>query len=162
MNRRTKICMWVIMIGLANFLLYVIGYVWLYGEAVNGKIVIENGVRHYFLQSDREVTRAAFIYSGVHSISIWPTVMAVMLAMLTLAKDRITASILSVVVRGRLLITVFAVVIGLLSSLLTYEFVHTFVHCFEKPEVRARDIAPAPPGGLTSLMRTAPKNEAAP
>ncbi|MHC4983956.1 MAG: hypothetical protein ACYTF6_12425, partial [Planctomycetota bacterium] len=115
MNRRTKICLWVIVIGLANFLLYVIGYVYFYGEAIHGRIVVENGRKLYFLQSDREVSRAAFIYSGVHSISIWPTVMAVMLAMLTLAKDRITASMQSAVARGRLLITVFAVVIGLTS-----------------------------------------------
>jgi len=160
MNRRTKICLWVIVIGLANFLLYVIGYVSLYGEAINGRIVIEAGQRYYFLQSGREVSRAAFIYSGVHSISIWPTVMAVMLAMLTLAKDRITASMQSAVTRGRVLITLFAVVMVLISVLLTYEFVHAFVHRFEKPQIRAPESKPAGSAGLVSLQRAYRDGEA--
>ncbi|HUS46688.1 MAG TPA: hypothetical protein VM098_01105 [Phycisphaerae bacterium] len=143
MNRRTKICVWIIAIGLANFLLYTMGYVCLYGEAINGHIVIEGGVKHYFLQSGLEVSRAVFIYSGVHSISIWPTVMAVMLSMLTLAKDRIAASMHSTVVRGRVMITLFAVVIGLISALLTFEFAHTFAHTFERPEIKSAESRPS-------------------
>ena len=149
MDHRTKICLWIIIIGLANFLLYTVGYVILNGEAIHGRIVIEDGQKHYFLQSGNEVSREVFLYSGVHSISIWPTVMAVMLAMLTLAKDRISASMHSAVVRGRVLMTVFAVIIGLMSAMLTYDFAHTFVHRFEKAEARMKDDSPAasPAGG---------------
>ena len=85
MDRRTKICIWVILVGLANFLIYILLYVHFYGEAVNGWIDPSGGQARYFLQSGAEVSRGVFIYSAIHSISIWLTVGAVMLAMLTLA-----------------------------------------------------------------------------
>ena len=80
MDRRTRICIWIILIGLANFLAYVILYWFFWGEAVNGRVVEIDGQTLYFLQSGKEVSRAVFIYSGLHSISIAPTVGAIMLA----------------------------------------------------------------------------------
>jgi hypothetical protein len=143
-DRKTKICIWVILIGLANFVAYCGLYVYFYGEAVNGRIEAAAGRQRYFLQSGREVSRAAFIYSGVHSISIWPTVAAIMLAMLTLAKDRITASMPAQRARARAMMTVMAVVIALVAALLTFEFTRTFLRRFEEATPPAPTTRPAP------------------
>lgn len=142
MDRKTKICLVVIFLGLANFLAYGSAYVVLYGEAVNGRVVVEpDGSRSYFLHSGREVSRTAFLVSGIHSISIWPTVLAILLAMLTLAKDRITSSMHSTVVRGRAIITIIAILLTLVMGLLTYEFARTFADHLRNPEVRRAEPA---------------------
>ena len=130
MNRRTKVCIWIIVIGLANFLAYTVVYDFIGGEAVNGDVRAEAGddgrpVLNYFLvDGGREtpVGRGVWMYSAVHSISIWITVGAVLLAMLTLAKDRIVSSMRSSIVRGRTFITILATVVTLISVLLTVRF----------------------------------------
>ena len=147
MDRKTKICLIVIFLGLANFVAYGTMYVILYGEAVNGRVVVgPDGSRTYYLHSGREVSRTAFLVSGIHSISIWPTVLAILLAMLTLAKERITSSMHSAVVRGRAIITIIAIVLTLVMGLLTYEFARTFTGRLRRPEVRQAEPAgrPAP------------------
>ena len=126
MDRRTRICVWIILIGLANFLAYSILYAWVYGEAVHGEVRVIEGERQYVLHSGKERPRWVFIYSGVHSISIWPTVAAVMLAMLTIAKDRIISSAYSTARRGRAMITVLAVVIAIVMCFLTFLFTRNF------------------------------------
>jgi len=73
------------------------------------------------------VNRCVFIYSAIHSISIWPTFGAVMLAMLTLAKDRIVESMHSALVRGRAIITLVAIIIAIIAILLTFRFTRRFV-----------------------------------
>ncbi len=122
------------MIGLVNFLAYGILYGLIWGEAVNGRVVDDGGQLRYFLQKGREVTRGVFIYSGIHSISIPLTVGAVMLAMLTLAKERITSSMRSAIVRGRTFITILAVVIGILVVIWTVGFTHRFSDKLSYPE----------------------------
>jgi hypothetical protein len=134
MDRRTRICILVILVGLVNFLAYTMLYVWLYGEAVNGCVVTcPGGPTRYFLQSGVEVSRAAFYYSGLHSISIWPTVGAVMLAMLTLAKDRVEADMASSILRGKTLITVLATLIAFISVTMTIWFSLQFVTRATRP-----------------------------
>lgn len=135
MNRRTKVCLWIIILGLSNFLVYAIMYMFIGGEAVSGKVQIIHGHKHYLLQSGQEVDKAAFIYSGIHSISVWLTVAAVMLAMLTLAKDRIISSMHSTVVRGRTFITVLATVITFSTVVLMIWFILQFAHRLNNPEV---------------------------
>ena len=126
MDRRTKICIWIIMIGLVNFLIYVILYWFFWGEAVNGWVESDNGQLRYFLQSRQEVSHAVFIYSGIHSISIAPTVGAIMLSMLTLAKDRIASSMRSTIVRGRTMITILATIITMIVVVWTIWFALQF------------------------------------
>ena len=150
MDRRTKICIWIIMLGLANFLVYVLLYTYIWGEAVNGQVVVDEAGRHsYFLQSGQEVSRWVFIYSGIHSISIWPTVAAVMLAMLTLAKERIVSSMRRTILRGRTFITVLAVIICLTTVILTLRFTREFVDVIKNP-VQATAIAPGANGAVIS------------
>ncbi len=134
MDRRTRICIWVIVLGLLNFMAYTVLYVFINGEAVNGWVEAHDGQRHYYLQSGSEVSRGAFVYSGIHSISIWVTVAAVMLAMLTLAKDRIISSMHSTVVRGRTFITILATVITLTTAMATVYFILIFARKLTQPK----------------------------
>ena len=127
-DRRTRICIWVIMLGLANFLLYAIIYFFIGGASVlYGHVRPGPSGLHYFLNSGVEVSAGTYIYSGIHSISIWLTVAAVMLAMLTLAKERIISSMRSTVVRGRTLITVLATIIAFTSVVITIWFTLHFI-----------------------------------
>lgn len=144
MDRRTRICIWVIIVGLLNFLAYTVLYVFINGEAVNGWVDVQAGVRHYYLQSGTEVSHGMFLYSGVHSISIWVTVAAVMLAMLTLAKDRIISSMHSTVVRGRTFITILATVITLTTAMATVYFILIFARKLAQPKA-------APPTAATQV-----------
>jgi hypothetical protein len=136
-DRQTRICVWVILLGLANFLAYALGYMWIGGEAIHGRLRLQDGQTHYFLQSGKEVSRCVFIYSGVHSVSVWLTVAAIMLAMLTIAKERIVSSMASSIVRGRWLITVFAAVIGFATAAMTVYFLLQFLQHFQDPPVVA-------------------------
>ena len=117
-----------ILIGLANFLVYTIAYLIIGGEAIHGQIISSGGRTQYLLAGRADpVSRCVFIYSAIHSISIWPTFGAVMLAMLTLAKDRIVESMHSALVRGRAIITLLAVIIAIIAILLTFRFTRRFV-----------------------------------
>ncbi len=121
---------------MVNFLAYTVGYTIVGGESVRGKLYEDEvtGQRTYFLDSGQEVGRGAFLYIGIHSISIWITVAAIMLSMLTLAKDRITDSMQSAAMRGRTLCTVLAVLIGICTAGLTFQFIRQFVDHFEHPQ----------------------------
>ncbi|MCK4276663.1 MAG: hypothetical protein KAX78_09120 [Phycisphaerae bacterium] len=145
MNRQTKICIWVILLGLANFLVYVVLYAYINGEAVNGSVEIIDGQTHYFMNKGEEVTRGVFIYSGIHSISIWVTVAAVMLAMLTLAKENIVSSMRSAIVRGRTFFTILATIITLTTAVITILFILQFIRLARHP----MPAAPASPPTVT-------------
>jgi len=144
MDRRTRICIWVIFAGLANFLAYVILYWFIWGEAVNGRVEDHGGQLRYFLQSGQQVSRAVFIYSGVHSISIAPTVGAIMLAMLTLAKDRVVSSMRRTVVRGRTMITILATIITMIVVVWTVWFILQFANRLTTPRPRKPPAATRP------------------
>ena len=133
LDRRTSICIWIILIGLGNFVVFTVLYALIWGEAINGQVLVIDGRARYFLQSGQEVSRWKFIYSGIHSITIWPTVGAIMLAMLTLAKDRIISSGYATARRGRAMITLLAVAIAILACLLTVLFARNFIHRMRNP-----------------------------
>ena len=139
-DRRTRTCIWIILLGLVNFLAYVILYWFLWGEAVNGHVVQEGDHLRYYLQSGQEVSRGVFLYSGIHSISIAPTVGAIMLAMLTLAKDRVISSMRRTIVRGRTLITILATIITMIVVVWTIWFILQFSQRLAHPR----------PGGPTA------------
>ncbi|MCY2929364.1 MAG: hypothetical protein NTV86_07680 [Planctomycetota bacterium] len=121
MDRRSRICIWVISLGLVNFLAFTLIYMYVGGEAVNGRVEVQgNKIRYYIItpsQRPHQVSNGVFWYSGIHSISIWPTVGAILLAMLTLAKDRVIDSMHSTVVRGRTFLTILATIITLIVIL---------------------------------------------
>jgi heme/copper-type cytochrome/quinol oxidase subunit 2 len=139
MDRRTRICIRVIVIGLLNFLAYTVVYLLIGGEAVNGWVreAADGGVTYLlksWSQSEEEVRKGTFIYSAIHSISIWPTAGAVMLAMLTLAKERIVSAMHSTIVRGRTFITILATILIVIISLATIMFAIKFVDKMKNPD----------------------------
>jgi len=141
-DRRTRICLLIIVIGLVNFLVYAVVYMSIDGDAMNGYVRAEivDGRKdvHYYLVKHGvpvEVSRAAWIYSAVHSISIWITVGAVLLSMLTLAKDRIISSMRSSIVRGRTFITILATVVTLISLAITMWFLLYMIRQLADPSV---------------------------
>jgi len=99
----------IIFLGLANFVAYTIFYWYFQGDARNGYVqfvesadggdpIPEYVLRGHFLRSPdgREtaaVSRGVWIYSFIHSISIWPTVGAVLLSMFILARPHVIATI---------------------------------------------------------------------
>jgi flagellar biosynthesis protein FlhB len=118
-TRRTRVCIWIIVLGLANFLAYTLIYFNLGGDALNEFARIDPATHqvHYYLFSKGtavEVSRAVWIYSDIHGTIVWMTVGAVLLAMLTLAKDTIVSNMRRSVMRGRTLITIVATVIVLI------------------------------------------------
>jgi hypothetical protein len=145
MDRRTRICIWIILIGLINFLSYAILYMFIGGEAVNGRVELVSNQTLYVLQSGHVVSHGVFLYSGLHSISIWLTVGAVMLAMLTLAKERIASSMRSAIVRGRTLITILATIITMIVIVMTIWFSLQFAWNLANPqELPSRVTTPMP------------------
>jgi hypothetical protein len=140
-NLRTRISIWVIVIGLANFLAYAVAYDVIGGEAVHGyvgKKTVDGKIveRHYFLVESgdaKETSRAVWIYSAVHSTSIWVTVGAILLAMLTLAKDRIISSMRSTIIRGRTFITIVATIVTLVCVLMTLRFTLVLIRSVNNP-----------------------------
>ncbi len=151
MDLRTKICLWIVLLGMVNFLAYTIGYTVVGGESVRGKCYEDaEGNRRYFLDSGKEVQRGEFVYIGIHSITIWVTVAAIMLAMLTLAKDRIADSMQSAAMRGRTFCTTMAVLIGICTAGLAFQFVREFIDHFKNPLKTPPAMSqPAEPGHKT-------------
>lgn len=142
MDRRTRICLWVIVIGLANFVAYTISYMVIGGDAPNGRVAAQTVgshlERYYFLGpsgAESKVSQGVWVYSAIHSISVWLTVAAVMLAMLTLAKDRIVSSMRSTVMRGRTFITILATLITFITVVITIYFVIQTIRKLSHPEL---------------------------
>jgi hypothetical protein len=140
MDRRTRICIRVIVIGLLNFLAYTVVYMLIGGEAVNGPVEyaadgdIVYSLKCWLQREPKEVDKWIFIYSAIHSFSIWPTAGAVMLAMLTLAKERIVSAMHSTIVRGRTFITILATILIVIISLATIMFAIKFVDKMKNPD----------------------------
>jgi len=136
-RKRNRICIWLIIIGLSNFLLFAVVYALIGGDAQNGGIR-ENGtfyVRGHHIHRiggyEREVPQWVWIYSYIHSISIWPSIAAVLLAMLVLARPHIMATYQSTdgrgATRGAVLVTVMATVIIFATSVIMLWFVVAFI-----------------------------------
>jgi len=138
-TRRTRnwICIVVMAVGLLNFVAYAVGYGVLEGDARNGSV--RDGVyrvKGHFLQGpqgkDREVSRGAWIYSYIHSISMWPTQAAVLLAMLTLARPHIIATMRSGWLGGATLVTIVATMIVLVTLTATTVFLIDFIKTLQR------------------------------
>ncbi len=138
MQRRTRnrICIWVIVGGLLNFLVYTVVYAELGGDAKNGgygSYQTAEGVQHGFYISghfirtmggkDRGVSRGVWIYSYLHSISLWPTQGAMVICMMILARPHIIATMReNPWINGQTFITVVITVTALLCFVLTLMF----------------------------------------
>ncbi|GJM25570.1 MAG: hypothetical protein DHS20C16_19850 [Phycisphaerae bacterium] len=96
---RNRILISVIALGLLNFAVYTFFYWYFQGDASNG--FIRGGqffLKGHFLrmpdgQASEAVSKGVWIYSYLHSITIWPTAGAVVIAMLILSRPHIIATI---------------------------------------------------------------------
>lgn len=140
MQRRTRnrICIWLIIGGLLNFLAYTIIYGALGGDAKNGGKELVTGPDgsttavyyiggHYLkgIGGQRKVVpRWVWHYSYLHSISLWPTQAVMMISMLILARPHIIATMReSTWIRGPTFITVAITLTAVLYSAMTVWFV---------------------------------------
>ncbi|MBA5872348.1 MAG: hypothetical protein GDA68_20460, partial [Nitrospira sp. CR2.1] len=92
-RRRNRICTWLIVLGISNFIVYAIIYAIIGGDAPNGYIKKIDGQSVYYVRGhfvhraigyEQDVPRWVWLYSYVHSISIWPSIAATLLAMLVI------------------------------------------------------------------------------
>lgn len=122
-RRRNKILIFVITLGLLNFLCYTAVYALIGGDAKNGWV--ENGVcfiRGHFLHHGTQgqatqVSAPVWIYSYIHSISIWPTIGAVLCCMLLLARPHIIATMREdSLIRGQSFVTASMTIILIITS----------------------------------------------
>jgi len=134
-QRRNWILLWIIILGLANFVSYTVMYWYLQGDAKNGAVIDgEYYLRGHFIREragrmSDDVSRATWIYSYVHSISIWPTVGAVLIAMFILARPHIIATMKTDArLTGSTFVTVCVTIIALLTGVSTLYFILSFVN----------------------------------
>lgn len=134
MERRTRnrLCTWLIILGLSNFIAYAVVYAIIGGDAPNGEIregvhYVRGHFVHYEVGFEQVVPRWVWIYSFLHSISIWPSIAGVLLAMLTLARPHIMATYQQGIMKGSTLVTVMATMIVSVTSLIMLLFVVDFI-----------------------------------
>ncbi len=135
-------CIWLIGVGLANYLAYGITYAWLEGDAKNGQIQVQPLVAggeqvtyfvagHFIRNGPKgklhEVTRGQWIYSYIHSISLWGTHAMILLAMLTLARPHIMATMRDARISGETFVTIAATLIVVIFGAATTWFLLEFL-----------------------------------
>ncbi|MCG3179756.1 MAG: hypothetical protein BIFFINMI_02099 [Phycisphaerae bacterium] len=169
MDRRTRICIWIIAGGLVNFLLFTLVWFAIGGDAKNGYITREmpSGQVHYYVvmrqddkenRAGKEVAQGWFIYSAVHSMSIWVTCAAVLLAMLTLAKEHIVNAMSEGL--GRALVHVFAFVVFVWVVFVSMNFMLDFKYKMKNPQkvdAAGRPWTGLPPTSQPTTMAPAPR-----
>lgn len=134
--------MWLILAGLANYLAYGISYAFLQGDAKNGYVEVTpsaDGAPHvtyyvggHFIKHGIEgkynqVSRPKWIYSYIHSISLWATHAVVLLSMLTLARPHILATMRDSRISGQTFITVTATLMVVIFGAATVWFLLEFL-----------------------------------
>ncbi|MFQ5412642.1 MAG: hypothetical protein ACE5EC_10095 [Phycisphaerae bacterium] len=105
MERRTRnrICIYIIFFGLLNYVFYGFMYAYIQGDARNGGIIeTQEGQLLYYVSGhhitkgiegkENFVSSGLWIYSYIHSISLWPTHAAILIAMFILARPHILAT----------------------------------------------------------------------
>ena len=139
--RRNRICIRIITLGMLNFLVFTVFYAALGGDAHNGErrtVHRTDGgersaffVRGHHIRSltgrEREVSRAVWIYSYIHSISVLLTSCAMIISMLVLARPHIVATMRDGVIAGQTFIATFGTVVVLITSFAVVLFVWNFV-----------------------------------
>ncbi len=134
--KRNRLCVWLIILGLTNFILYAVVYAIIGGDAPNGYIkrlptaqlvyYVRGHFVHRAIGYEQDVPHWVWVYSYVHSISIWPSIAAVLLAMLTLARPHIMATYQRGMMTGATLVTVMATLIVLVTTSIMLYFIIAF------------------------------------
>jgi hypothetical protein len=138
---RNKICISIIAFGTLNFVVYTVVYAALGGDAHNGdirKIEQPDGshktvyfVRGHFIRSltgqEAEVSRPVWIYSYLHSISVFVTSAAMIISMLVLARPHILATMRESWISGQTFVVSFGTVVILVTSAAVFIFAWDFI-----------------------------------
>ncbi len=145
MQRRTRnhICIWIISIGLLNFFAYTVIYAQLGGDAKNGgkervyDRVLQREHDVYYIRGHfihgiggqrTDVPKAVWVYSYIHSISLWPTQAVMIISMLILARPHIIATMReSSWIRGPTFIAAAVTLTAVLYSAMTIWFTSQFI-----------------------------------
>lgn len=145
--RRNRICMRIIYVGLLNFLLYTIFYAVLGGDAHNGerrRIERPDGstdvayfVRGHFIRDlagmEREVSGTVWVYSYLHSISVFVTSAAMIISMLVLARPHILATMRDGWISGQTFVTAFGTIVIAIATLAVVLFAWDFAAQLARP-----------------------------
>jgi hypothetical protein len=129
-RRRNQLCIAIITVGLLNFVAYTLTYAALGGDAHNGYCKLVAGpdgelLRTYVVRGhhvraleglETQVSRWAWIYSYLHSITVPLTSGAMIISMLVLARPHIMATMRDSWVGGRIFVTAFGAIVALLSA----------------------------------------------
>ncbi len=140
-RRRNQICIAIIAFGLLNFLVYTLTYAILGGDAHNGyrRVVEQPGGKtkveylvsghhvHDLRGLQTPVSRGAWIYSYLHSITVPLTSGAMIICMLVLARPHILATMRDGWLGGQTFVTAFGTVVILVSLAATVLLVAHFV-----------------------------------
>ena len=130
--QRNRLCVRLIILGLSNFIVYAVCYGIIGGDAPNGYIKKVDHKSVYYVRGhfvhrpigyEQDVPRWVWVYSYIHSISIWPSIAAVLLAMLVLARPHILATYTNGMMHGSTLVTVMATLIVVITSAATLWFI---------------------------------------
>jgi len=146
-RRRNQICIAIIVLGLANYLVYTLSYAVLGGDAQNGyrksvqaadgTLVPEYYVRGHFIHSlagqERAVSRGAWIYSYLHSISVPLTSGAMIISMLVLARPHILATMRGRLISGQTFVVAFGTIVLLVSVAVATVFAWSFIEAMSGP-----------------------------
>jgi len=138
---RNKLCVAIIAVGALNFVVYTIVYAALGGDAHNGEIRLVEQldgskapayyVRGHFIRSlagqEAQVTRRVWIYSYLHSMSMFVTSAAMIVSMLVLARPHILATMRDDWISGRTFVTVFGTIVVLVTSGAIFIFAWDFI-----------------------------------
>lgn len=129
---RNRLCIWVITLGIANFIGYAVSYAYIGGDAHNGEV--RDGVyyvRGHFLHgtagAERPVSPGLWKYSYIHSISIWPSIAAVLIANMVLARPYIVATMKEGIITGGTFVTVIITLLSFLTFVATLYFTLEFI-----------------------------------
>jgi len=139
-RRRNKICVGIIAIGALNFVVYTIMYATLGGDAHNGFCkIIEHAdgttetlfyVCGHFIRSldgqAAQVSRPVWIYSYLHSMSVFVTSAAMIISMLVLARPHILATMRDGWISGQTFVAAFGTIVILVTSAALFVFAWDF------------------------------------
>ncbi len=140
-GRWSRLSIRIILIGALNFVLYTAMYAAIGGDAHNGERrvtstpdggrKVEYFVRGHFIRTPdgqaRTVSRGVWIYSYLHSISVFITSAAMILSMLVLARPHIRATMRDSRISGDTFVVSLGTIVLLIASgaviLFTWDFV---------------------------------------
>lgn len=137
-DARGRLCKRLALLCLLNLAAYTVAYAWVGGDAWNGGI--DDGAYYvggHFLHSVEgsrtPVTRGVWMYSYLHSITVFPSLGALLLAVLALARPHIVATFREGAISGGTVVAILGAIVVLLTALATIMFTADFIRAILGP-----------------------------